>query len=276
MMDQSFLQGMNTLVDVISSSDADDFEKNFENWFRTTFQAVSATVFPNTMSAVYRGTREYLPDTRITKDMDLMDRMITRMSYTIKDRTFGMVGNDIPIRINWKGEPIKQNPRGNYGIVYQLFDITKARQGEADPVSNEMWRLYEATEDLPKVVGTPGYAEKRKLNIPNIKKSHGSAIRNLGKEYSWSRDNAFMNEKIYLNTDQINRLMAASGKERYMEVEQFIKTRRYANMDDEEKIEALNEINDKYNSAVEINKGEFREHTKVLFDILQEIYDGRE
>ena len=129
MMDQSFMQGMNTLVDVISSADATDFEKNFENWFRTTFQAVSATALPNTLSAIYRGTREYLPDTRITKDMSLGERLIQRMVYTIKDRTFGL--GDVPVRVNWKGEPIKQTPRGNNGIAYQLFDITKSRQGEA-------------------------------------------------------------------------------------------------------------------------------------------------
>ncbi|MCW4027764.1 MAG: hypothetical protein NWE76_09825, partial [Candidatus Bathyarchaeota archaeon] len=271
MMDQSFMQGMNTLVDVISSADATDFEKNFENWFRTTFQAVSATVFPNTLSAMYRGTREYLPDTRITKDMDLGERLVQRMAYTIKDRTFGL--GDVPIRVNWKGEPIKQTPRGNNGIAYQLFDITKSRQGEADPVSNEIYRLYEQTEDLTKVIGTPGYAEKRKMNVPNIKKKHLGMLRRMNKTYTWVDDNEFMAERVYLNTDQMNRLMEASGKERYKEVEAFMATARYDKMDDEEKIEALNKIADNYNSAIEIHNGQFRNHTKVLFEILQEVYD---
>ena len=271
MMDQSFLQGMNNLVDVISSADSLEFERNFENWFRTTFQAVSATVFPNTLSAVYRGDREYLPDTRVTKDIPLSERILQRMSYTIKDRTFGL--GDVPVRINWKGEPIKQTPRGNNGIAYQLFDITKSRQGEADPVSNEIWRLYEQTEDLTKVVGTPGYASGRKMNVPNIKRNHGRAISNLNKNYTWIDDQEFMAERIYLNAEQINRLMAASGKERYAEVEAFMATEKYAKMDDEERIEALNKINENYNGAIETNKGSFREHTKVLFDILQEIYD---
>jgi len=271
MMDQSFLQGMNNLVDVISSADSLEFERNFENWFRTTFQAVSATVFPNTLSAVYRGDREYLPDTRVTKDIPLSERILQRMSYTIKDRTFGL--GDVPVRINWKGEPIKQTPRGNNGIAYQLFDITKSRQGEADPVSNEIWRLYEQTEDLTKVVGTPGYASGRKMNVPNIKRNHGRAISNLNKNYTWIDDQEFMAERIYLNAEQINRLMAASGKERYAEVEAFMATEKYAKMDDEERIEALNKINENYNGAIETHKGSFREHTKVLFDILQEIYD---
>ena len=272
MMDQSFMQGMNTLVDVISSADATDFEKNFENWFRTTFQAVSATALPNTLSAMYRGTREYLPDTRITKDMSLGERLVQRMAYTIKDRTFGL--GDVPVRVNWKGEPIKQTPRGNNGIAYQLFDITKSRQGEADSVSNEIYRLYEQTEDLTKVVGTPGYAEKRKMNVPNIKKKHLAMISRMNKDYTWTKDNDFMAERVYLNTEQMNRLMAASGKERYKEVEAFMATEKYAKMDDEEKIEALNDIADDYNSAIEISRGQFRNHTKVLLDILQEIYDN--
>lgn len=272
MMDQSFLQGMNTLVDVISSSEAGEFERNFENWFRTTFQAVSATAFPNTMSAMYRGNREYLPDTRVTKDMPLSERLITRMAYTIKDRTFGL--GDVPVRVDWKGNPIKQTPRGNNGIAYQLFDITKSRQGEADTVSNEIWRLYEQTEDLTTVVGTPGYAEKRKLNVPNISSKHARMISATGKTYTWTKDEEFMAERIYLNTEQMNRLMEVSGKERYAEVERFMSTERYAKMNDEEKVEALNEIAGNYNSAIEINRGKFRNHTLVLFDIIQEIYDN--
>ena len=132
MMDQSFMQGMSTLIDVISASDAEDLGAGFEKWTKTTFQAISATVLPNTLSALYRGNREYLPDTRVTKDMSRGERILTQMAYTIKDRTFGL--SDLPVRVNWKGNPIKQNPRGTTGIAYQIFDITKSRQGEADAV----------------------------------------------------------------------------------------------------------------------------------------------
>jgi len=273
MMDQSFLQGMNNLVDVISSADAKDFEKNFENWFTTTFQAVSATAFPNTLSAVYRGTREYLPDTRVTKDMSLTERLMKKMEYTIRDRFFSL--GDVPVRVNWKGQPINQNPRGTTGFAYQLFDITKARQGEADPVSNEIWRLYESTEDLTKVVGTPTYASNRRLNVPNIRRKHLRSIKKLNKEYTWIRDNEFMDENIYLSTDQINRIMAASGKERYMFTEKLMSSERYSKMDDEARVEALNEISEMFNGMIEVDRRKsFREHTKVLFDILQEIYDN--
>ena len=268
MMDQSFVQGMNNLVQVISTGD----ERTWENWLGTTFQAMSATVLPNTLSAFYRAERDYLPDTRITKDMGFTERILKKFEYTIKSRTFGL--GELPIRRNWKGEKIEQTPRGTNGIAYQLFDITKARQGEADAVSNEIWRLYEQTEDLTTVCGTPGYAEKRKLNVPNIRDKHRKMLEEEGLNYTWVNDDEFMADRLYLNTTHINRLMEASGKERYAEVEAFMETEEYNAMDDEAKVEALNDINDNYNSAIEIHDGKFRNHTKVLFEIMQEIYDS--
>ena len=88
MMDQSFVQGMNNLVQVISTGD----ERTWENWLGTTFQAMSATVLPNTLSAFYRAERDYLPDTRITKDMSFAERVMKKFEYTIKSRTFGLGG----------------------------------------------------------------------------------------------------------------------------------------------------------------------------------------
>ena len=57
MMDQSFVQGMNNLVQVISTGD----ERTWENWLGTTFQAMSATVLPNTLSAFYRAEKGLPP-----------------------------------------------------------------------------------------------------------------------------------------------------------------------------------------------------------------------
>lgn len=272
MMDQSFMQGMSTLIDVISASDAEDLGSGFEKWTKTTFQAISATVLPNTLSALYRGNREYLPDTRVTKDMSRGERILTQMAYTIKDRTFGL--SDLPVRVNWKGNPIKQNPRGTTGIAYQIFDITKSRQGEADAVSNEIYRLYEQTEDLTKACGTPGYASKRKINVPNITSRYKRKLQQAGINYPWMQDEDFQAEAFYLNTTQLNKLMEASGKERYQELEALINTEEYARMGDEERVRAMNKINDNYNGAIEYEGNRFRNHTLMLFQIMQEVYEN--
>ena len=272
MMDQSFMQGMSTLIDVISASDAEDLGAGFEKWVKTTFSAVSATALPNTLSALYRGDREYLPDTRVTKDMSRGERILTQMAYTIKDRTFGL--GDLPVRVDWKGNPIKQNPRGTTGIAYQIFDITKSRQGEADAVSNEIYRLYEQTEDLTKACGTPGYASKRKINVPNITSRYKKKLQQAGINYPWMQDEEFQAEAFYLNTTQLNKLMEASGKERYQELEALINTEEYARMGDEERVRAMNKINDNYNGAIEYDGNRFRNHTLMLFQIMQEVYEN--
>lgn len=273
MMDQSFLQGMTGLIDVISSADVDDLEQTSERWFGSMFQAVSATVLPNTLSSLNRMDREYMPDVRITKDMPYEERILKKFIYTIKDRTFNTDG--IPVRVNWKGEPIEQTPRGTTSIAYQIFDISKARQGEDDAVSNEIWRLYEATEDLTKAVGTPYYAQKKKINVPSIStrtKKEKTAFAKLGKKYTFMDDEEFVNGTVALNTEQINRVMAISGKQRYRELEALISSQAYLKMSDKERVEAMNEINDSYNSLKEYDGDSFKPHTIAVFDAIEEQY----
>jgi hypothetical protein len=244
-----------------------------EKWASNTFKAVTAVALPNSMSAFHRAEREYLPDTRITKDMDATERLLTRLEYNIKDRTFGT--SDLPIRVDWKGNPVKQTPRGNVGWLYSLFDITSARQGEADPVSNEIYRLYEATEELTTVIGTPGYAENTALSVPDfIKRKDLAALRREGLDPEFVKDKDFMKSRVYLNTEQLNRLMEISGKERYAMAEELISSYKYENMTDEEKIEALNEVNDSFNSIKEYDGRRLRNHSIEIVNIIEEIYQN--
>ena len=276
MMDQSFLQGVNNFMEILTSTDPDDFSTASERWLASTFKSVSAIALPNTLSALHRAEREFLPDTRITKDMSYGERLYKRLEYTVKDRTFG--ATDIPVRVNWKGQPIEQNPRGNMGWTYQLFDITKLRKGEDDHVSQEMFRLFEQLEAVPDVVGTPGYAQKRKINVPNMTTRKAKmALKRAGlDDLSFLKDGAFLDEKVYLNTEQLNRLMAVSGKARYAEIEELITSEKYFRLSDQEKLEALNELNQNYNSQIEIERGRLKPHSIELVRIMQEIYDGRE
>lgn len=273
MLDQSFLQGINGLMSTMASSEADEFQRNFERWFGSTFQAASAAVLPNQLSAFYRADRQYLPDTRVTRDMDLQERLYQKMLYTIKDRTFGL--SEVPVRINWKGEPIEQTPRGANPHAYQLFDITKSKQGSADPVSNEVYRLFEQTEDVSRIVGTPNFAGTRPVSVPDLTRNLKSAVRRLDGEYSFLKDEEFTKEKIRLNTVQMNRLMAAAGKDRYRRAEELINSRKYERMSDEEKVEALNDLNSKfYSKAISIERGRLLPHSEELLNIMQEIYDN--
>ena len=273
MLDQSFLQGVNGLMSTLASSEADEFQRNFERWFGSTFQAASAVALPNQLSAFYRADRQYLPDTRITRDMPMRERLVKKMEYTIKDRTFGL--SEVPVRINWKGEPIEQTPRGANPHAYQLFDITKSKQGSADPVSNEVYRLFEQTEDVARIVGTPNFAGTRPVAVPDLSRKLKAAARKVDGGFSFLRDEDFTKERVRLNTEQMNRLMAAAGKDRYRRAEELISSRRYQRMSDEERLEALNDLNRKYYSkAISIEKGRLLPHSEELLKIMQEIYEN--
>lgn len=271
MMEQSFVQGLNEFMKVLTGDNA---ERDLENLITTMFKAGSAAVLPNQLNAFYRADRDYLPDGRVSKDQEFWERLSSKFAYTIKDRTFGL--SDYPVRVNWKGEDISQTPRGASGIGYQLFDITKSRQGTADPLSNEIWRLYENTEEFTGVCGTPSYASTRKFNVPNItSKKDKNMVRAIGRNYTWIKDEEFMAERVYLTTAQINRLMKISGKARHKEATEIIQTRKYKNSSDEERVEMLNKVAEKYNSAKEYGPNGYRQHTIALFDMMQELYDAR-
>jgi len=272
MMEQSFLQGLNDFLQVLAGGDV---ERSAENLFNSVSNVALSIAFPNQFSAIHRATREYMPDKRLTKDMGMLERMAKNVEYTIKERTFG--GAEIPIRVDWKGNPIKQNPRGNVGWMYQLFDVTKIRQGEADPVSQEIYRLMESTGNISKAVSTPSFAKKRKVSVPNISsKNERMALRIVGKDYSYLDDQKFVDSGVYFNTEQLNRLMAIAGKERYQQLEMLINSVDYQYMSDDERVEAMDEINDMYNSIKEYDGRQFRNHTLAVLDIIQEIYESGE
>jgi len=272
MMEQSFVQGLNQFLQILIG---DNVERDLERFITTAFRAGSAAVLPNTLTSLYKSQRLLLPDTRTTKDMTTTERILTKFKYTLKERTFGL--SEVPIRVDWKGQDIKQTPRGANGFVYQMFDLSRAQMGSADPLSNEVWRLYESTEDLADICSTPGYAEKRAVAVPNItSKKDLRLAAALPKQYTWMNDQEFQAESVYLNVEQINRLMKISGKNRYDMALTIINSPEYKSANDQDRLEMLSDVADEFNGAKEYNEEGFEPHTIELFNIIQDIYDGRQ
>jgi hypothetical protein len=273
MMDQSFLQGVQGLTEVLSATEEKDLERAAENWFGSMWQATTAMVLPNTMSALYRSHREFLPDTRVTKDMDFQERIAQKMKYTVLDRTFGL--NEVPVRVDWKGEPIRQTPASANSWFYQLFDITKARKAEADPVSNEIYRLYENTGRITRALGDPSFAGTAAVNIPDIDSRKEIVIaKQSGLYLPWMKDEEFSRGTIRLSTEDINRIRTIVGRNRYMELEALVSSDKYAKMSDDERVDAMDEINRKYGRAWSYEGSRLMEHTVELCRIIQEKYES--
>ena len=275
LMDQSFLQGANNLINLFSATELNDIERAAEKWLTSTMQAVSAVPLPNTLSAIHRAEREYLPDVRVSKGQTLGDRLYDRLRYTILDRTFNM--SDVPVRINWKGLPIQQTPEGASAWQYNLFDVTKARQGEADPVSNEIYRLYESTDEVSNVVSTPSFARNQTMTVPKLDRKVRNQLRTAGLRVTFADDKEFYQDRIALSTEQLNQLMQVAGQQRYADVQELIGSGKYARMSDEERLSALDKVAGKYNQRIEyVRPGRLADHSVLLMSFIQQLYDGRQ
>ena len=295
-MDQGFLTGTDNLIQLlaaVTSGNETKMERSFERWFDDTFRAISATALPNTLAQLNRVQREYMPDSKINRGDNFGERLAHRAMYVINDRTFGHLGGDFPVKINWKGEPIKQTPEGSNSFFYNLFDITKSRKGESDPVSNEIYRLFEETEEIPAVVGTPSFASRRDVSVPDLFKfdertgrlipisTHaGPMIKALGRGFenrlTFLKDKEFVSGRVKLTTEQINNVMAIAGRDRYSRTLELINSTKYQRMSTEDKVKSMNELDKKYYSKVLSydNRKNVLPHTITLLEMIQEQYEN--
>ena len=267
MMDQSFLQGLNGITSVIAStSDPDDFERAFFRYVETISKAFSSMFLPNVLSGVDQATREFLPDKR---DKDLADRIKNH----VRERTFNTGG--LPVKVNWKGERIEQAPVGGNQFAYYMFDATKKREASQDEVSLNILNLYLDTGVLTKAVGTPYYASSvyRKLRPPSVSRGKAKkAYAALGTTYQFI-ENPQEDFFVRLTAEEINNALEMTNTLRYNDIQAFMQTEEYQGMTNNEKIEALDDINDRYKSLLSYNPdGSFMEHSKYILGIMERRY----
>jgi len=267
MMDQSFLQGLNGITSVISSTkDPEDFERAFFRYAETISKAFSSMFLPNVLSGIDQSSREFMPDKR---DVDLADRIKNH----VRERTFDTGG--LPVKVNWKGERIDQAPVGGNQFAYYMFDATKKREASQDDTSIEILNLYLRTGVLTKAVGTPYYASSvyRKIRKPSVRRGKAKkAYQALGVNYSFL-EGPEEDFNIKLTAEEVNNALEMSNVPRYNEIKNFMQTEEYQAMTDVEKIESLDDINNRYKSLLSYNPdGSFMDHSKYILELMETRY----
>lgn len=132
---QSFLKGMNTMMQAFATGNYDQIGPNFAS-------SMSSVIIPNTWSAIARANRDYMLD----KKVDPTDDWVGKSEWNaIKERT--LLHPDLPELKGMFGEPIRQIPEGENPYVYQLVDVFKMGPVSSDPVVREIRDLYVATKD---------------------------------------------------------------------------------------------------------------------------------
>lgn len=130
-LDQSFLQGTNTLLNAIQDPEGHAGRK----WMINTTEAITAIAAPRVLTSTLQAHDDYIRDTQDEKFVDQL-----RNTYKSKF----LMGDDLPARVNLWGEKITGNPEGRNRYVYYLFDPTRFREVDQDSYK---YKIYQAWKD---------------------------------------------------------------------------------------------------------------------------------
>ena len=76
-----------------------------------------------------------------------------------------------------------------------------------------------------------------------------------------------------MTSEEINNALEMSNTLRYNDIQSYMQTEEYQKMSNNEKIEALDDINDRYKSLLSYNPdGSFMEHSKYILEIMERRY----
>jgi len=128
-LNQSFLQGTSELLGTLATGD-------FDRIYRQTAKTYSNFIIPNQVSQFARANNEYLRDT-YTEDWKIKD--------LIKEK-YGNV-QDLPIKYNMWGEPIKQTPEGINPYIYQVVDLFRTQKILRNDLTFKVFNLYKKTDN---------------------------------------------------------------------------------------------------------------------------------
>ena len=192
-LEQSFLQGTTNLISAIS-------DRQWDYWLTNTFKAVSSVALPNTLDAINRATRQYIPEMK-------GDNLEERLANVIRNKLF--MTDDLPLTRNLWGEPLLQTPEGSNNWLYQMFNVTKLQDLQEKPESKIIYDLYRKTENADVVPSVP----TRKITVNN--------------------------SAYELNSEQYERYIELVGKTRKEEFKKLINMQSFKNGTDDSKIKQM-------------------------------------
>lgn len=127
---QSFVQGTETLLSSLADGNFD-----FANQLVKTFTTLG---IPNTVSQAFRASNDYM---RNVYTDDQVDNFIN----ILKEKTGNV--EDLPIKYDMWGKPIRQTPEGENPIVYQMLDIFRSQKILGDKITFYVFDIQRKTND---------------------------------------------------------------------------------------------------------------------------------
>lgn len=225
---QSFLRGMNGMMNAMSGGDADKMDA----WLTNYYSALTASVIPNSLATYSRYVANEMPDKIRVKDIEGegSQRTINIFKEVVR-RKFPKEAGELPSRINVWGQRIPQTPEGVDPIIFNFIDPSKGRRVTYDNITMAVYDLYKKTGNSDGIPPVPD----RDMQIKDAR---------TGKTLTYRLD-PFVYEDYAITVGKANRAAA----------ERLLDDRNFRKLDAEKQVKMLGNA---YDKATEEIRNEFR------------------
>jgi hypothetical protein len=135
-LNQTFLKSTNTLLNAISKED-------YDSYLESLYGTISSIPFPNTLQAFNKASRENMIDPKTDDSLQLFANVLKSKMPEFAREAIG--AEELPLKRDMWGNPIKQTPEGANPFLYNFLDFTRSRTVPSDETNVALYKLWKET-----------------------------------------------------------------------------------------------------------------------------------
>ena len=145
-LNQTFLKSTNTLLNAISKED-------YDSYLESLYGTISSIPFPNTLQAFNKASRENMVDPRTDDSLQLFANVLKSKMPEFAREAIG--AEELPLKRDMWGNPVKQTPEGANPFLYNFLDVTRSRVVPSDESNLALYRLWKETGNADALPSVP-------------------------------------------------------------------------------------------------------------------------
>jgi hypothetical protein len=145
-LNQTFLKSTNTLLNAISKED-------YDSYLESLYGTISSIPFPNTLQAFNKASRENMVDPKTDDSLQLFANVLKSKMPEFAREAIG--AEELPLKRDMWGNPVKQTPEGANPFLYNFLDFTRSRVVPSDESNLALYRLWKETGNADALPSVP-------------------------------------------------------------------------------------------------------------------------
>jgi hypothetical protein len=145
-LNQTFLKSTNTLLNAISKED-------YDSYLESLYGTISSIPFPNTLQAFNKASRENMVDPKTDDSLQLFANVLKSKMPEFAREAIGV--EELPLKRDMWGNPVKQTPEGANPFLYNFLDFTRSRVVPSDESNLALYRLWKETGNADALPSVP-------------------------------------------------------------------------------------------------------------------------